>query len=242
MRYLDYREDSGPLSMGIDEALLILRGENKIEDTFRFYSFNPSCVSIGYFQKIDIAIDLDYCNKNNIDYVRRITGGGNVFHDGLGEITYSVVISEKMVPEDILESFNFLYRGIISGLNELNIFPEFKPLNDLTLNSKKISGSAQTRRNGIILQHGTIMYNTDIELMEKVLKISDKKIELRKRVTTLSNEGFKFNKDLILGSLIEGFKQNYEEIKKDIISDEELHLARKISAQKYETKKWNFKR
>jgi lipoate-protein ligase A len=69
VRYLDYREDSGPLSMGIDEALLILRGENKIEDTFRFYSFNPSCVSIGYFQKIDTAIDLDYCNKNNIDYV-----------------------------------------------------------------------------------------------------------------------------------------------------------------------------
>jgi len=94
--YLGYREDNGYLSMGLDEALLLLRANDKIPDTFRFYSFLPSCVSIGYFQRLESSIDLDFCKKNNIDYVRRITGGGNVFHDSLGEITYSVVMHLKI--------------------------------------------------------------------------------------------------------------------------------------------------
>ncbi|MFA5558531.1 MAG: biotin/lipoate A/B protein ligase family protein [Methanofastidiosum sp.] len=174
--------------MGLDESLLLLRAKNIIPDTFRFYSFYPSCVSIGYFQSLKSSIDIDHCNRNNIDYVRRITGGGNVFHDCSGEITYSIVMSEKNAPENILDSFEFLYGGIIEGLKKLNINANFKPLNDLMLNSKKLSGSAQTRKLGVILQHGTLMYNTNIELMERILRISDKKIEIKKRVTTLANE------------------------------------------------------
>ena len=176
--------------MGLDEALLLLRIEDKVEDTFRFYSFFPSCASIGYFQRLSSSINLDYCFKNNIDYVRRITGGGNVFHDYMGEITYSIVLSEKKSPDNILDSFEFIYGGIIKGLKNMDINVEFKPLNDLTFNSKKISGSAQTRKNGIILQHGTLMFNTNIELMEKVLRISNQKTEIRKRVTHKKKQYF----------------------------------------------------
>ncbi len=228
--------------MGIDETLLILRGKGQIDDTFRFYSFNPSCVSIGYFQRIDSSLDLDYCNKNKIDYLRRITGGGNVFHDTFGEITYSIVISEEKAPEDILESFEFLYEGIICGLKKLNLNPEFKPLNDLTLNMKKISGSAQTRKNGAILQHGTIMYNTNIDMMEKALKTSDKKIEIKKRVTTIYNEGYRPNKEIILNALKKGFKEIYGNYEEGIITNEELSIANKLANEKYGTKLWNFKR
>ena len=228
--------------MGIDEALLLLRAENKIPDTFRFYSFLPSCVSIGYFQSLRSSIDLDYCNRNNIDYVRRITGGGNVFHDSSGEITYSIVMSEKNVPEGILESFEYLYQGIIKGLKKHDIYAEFKPLNDLFLNSKKISGSAQTRKFGVILQHGTLMYNSNIDLMEKVLKISDKKIEIRKRVTTLSNEGHNLDKHELIKSLKEGFEEIYGESEEENVSIDELILAKRLSKEKYETKEWNNKR
>lgn len=68
MRYLPYRKENGYLSMGLDEALLLLRIEDKVEDTFRFYSFFPSCISIGYFQRLNSSIDLDYCLRNDIDY------------------------------------------------------------------------------------------------------------------------------------------------------------------------------
>lgn len=228
--------------MGLDESLLLLRAKNIIPDTFRFYSFYPSCVSIGYFQSLKSSIDIDHCNRNNIDYVRRITGGGNVFHDCSGEITYSVVMSEKNAPENILDSFEFLYGGIIEGLKKLNINANFKPLNDLMLNSKKLSGSAQTRKLGVILQHGTLMYNTNIELMERILRISDKKIEIKKRVTTLANEGYNFGKQELIKSLKKGFEEIYGESKKENISKEELSIARKLSKEKYETKEWNNKR
>lgn len=228
--------------MGIDEALLILRSKDKIDDTFRFYSFFPSCVSIGYFQNINLSVDIDFCNKNKIDYVRRITGGGNVFHDYLGEITYSIIISEDKVPQNILDSFEYLYKGIVKGLEKIDIFTEFKPLNDLFLNSKKISGSAQTRKNGVVLQHGTIMYNTDIALMEKVLKISNKKIDAKKRVTTLNNEGFIYNKETIIDALKKGFTDIFGETKEDNISNQELELAIQLSREKYYTKDWNFKK
>jgi len=242
VRNLKYRVDDGYFSMALDETLLLLRANNKIGDTFRFYSFFPSCVSIGYFQRLESSLDLDYCNRNNIDYVRRITGGGNVFHDYGGEITYSVIISEKNVPENILDSFEYIYRGIINGLNNLDITVKFKPLNDLTLNSKKISGSAQTRKNGIILQHGTIMYNTNIELMEKVLRVSDKKIEIRKRVTTLSNEGYNLNKKELIKGLSEGFQQIYGLSNEENVSKEELKLAKNLADEKYITEVWNHKR
>mgnify|MGYP000642787137 CR=1 FL=1 len=181
-------------------------------------------------------------NKNEIDFVRRITGGGNVFHDSLGEITYSIIISEDKVPEDILNSFEFLYKGVVIGLGKLNIFPEFKPLNDLTLNSKKISGSAQTRKNGVILQHGTIMYNTNIDIMEKVLKISNKKIDVKKRVTTLYNEGFSYDKVTIVDNLKKGFIDIFGKIKEDKITDQELELAKKLANEKYNSINWNFRR
>jgi lipoate-protein ligase A len=242
VRYLKYREENGFFSMGLDESLLLLRAEDKIPDTFRFYSFLPSCVSIGYFQSIESSIDLDYCNRNNIDYVRRITGGGNVFHDSSGEITYSLIMSENNAPDNILESFHYLYGGIIKGLEKLGVNVEFKPLNDLMLNSKKLSGAAQTRKSGVILQHGTLMYNTDIELMENVLRISDNKIEIRKRVTTLSNEGYTLGKKELIKSLKEGFEAVYGMSKEENISKDELILARKLSEEKYQTKEWNNKR
>ena len=119
-------------------------------------------------------------------------------------------------------------------------------LNHLTmiyvLNSKKLSGSAQTRKSGVILQHGTLMFNTNIELMERVLRISDKKIEIRKRVTTLSNEGYNLEKQELIKSLKEGFEEIYGKSKEENVSKDELILARKLSEEKYETEEWNNKR
>ncbi|HOM96520.1 MAG: lipoate--protein ligase family protein [Candidatus Methanofastidiosa archaeon] len=242
MRYLPYRKENGYLSMGLDEALLLLRIEDKVEDTFRFYSFFPSCISIGYFQRLNSSIDIDYCLRNDIDYVRRITGGGNVFHDYMGEVTYSVIVSEKKSPYNILDSFEFIYGGVIKGLKNMGINVEFKPLNDLTLNSKKISGSAQTRKNGIILQHGTLMFNTNIELMEKALRVSNQKMEIRKRITTLSKEGYSIDKKELIKNLKKGFEEIYGKSNKGKLSKEELSLAKKLAYEKYNSKEWNHKK
>ena len=88
MRQISFREDPGSLAMGIDEALLESR-MNGGESTFRLYRFNPSCVTLGYFQGYKDEIFHESRVEQGIDAVRRITGGGAVFHDFNGEITYS---------------------------------------------------------------------------------------------------------------------------------------------------------
>ncbi|HID15534.1 MAG TPA: lipoate--protein ligase family protein, partial [Candidatus Atribacteria bacterium] len=93
-RLICLNEFDAHMQMAIDEAMLILRSKNEIPNTLRFFVFKPSAITIGYFQSITEEVDLDFCRKHGISVVRRITGGGAVFHDENGEITYSLVVSE----------------------------------------------------------------------------------------------------------------------------------------------------
>ncbi|MEJ2271008.1 MAG: hypothetical protein P8X91_00660 [Candidatus Bathyarchaeota archaeon] len=104
-------------NMAIDEAIMNARIKNKVPNTLRLYTWKPSAVSIGRFQKIEEQIHLKNCQKHRIDIVRRISGGGTVYHDQNGEITYSIIakLSDlNCVNLDILSA----YQKICSGLNE----------------------------------------------------------------------------------------------------------------------------
>jgi lipoate-protein ligase A len=155
--------------MGIDEALI----ELTTLPTLRLYSWNPSAISIGYFQSLAEEVKVEECNRRGIDIVRRKTGGGAVFHKD--ELTYSFITNEY--PEDILQSYKLICGAIVRGLKEIGIETNFVPLNDLVIGNKKFSGNAQTRRNGKLLQHGTLMLKVDPELMFSVLKIPDEKLK-----------------------------------------------------------------
>ena len=162
-------------AMAIDEAVSesVLKGE---PPTIRFWRWNPSAVSIGYFQNVEDELDLDMCKKMNVDVVRRRTGGGAVYHDYDGEVTYSVIGKEELFPKGITESYYLICGWIIDSLTMLGIQSEFKPINDIVVNGKKISGNAQTRRNGILLQHGTILVDLDVKKMFSLLKVGKEKI------------------------------------------------------------------
>ena len=103
--------------MAIDEAIMISRSKNIVPNTLRLYSWKPSAVSIGVFQNVKDEINLDYVNKSGLNVIRRITGGGSVYHDELGEVTYSIILNENdpIVPGTILESFNILTILMLSG-------------------------------------------------------------------------------------------------------------------------------
>jgi lipoate-protein ligase A len=176
MDIIPFRKENAALCMGMDEALLEARARNLIPDTIRFFQFDPSTVSIGYFQSLITQVDLEACGKHGIDLVRRITGGGSVFHDNEGEITYSIVVGANGELLDYTNSYRYICRGIVEALDILGLRAEFKPVNDVLVNGKKISGSAQTRRGGVILQHGTLMYNTNIETLSEILNVSDEKL------------------------------------------------------------------
>ena len=146
-RVIKLSTNSASENMAIDESILNSLSRGEVPNTLRLYRWNPSAVSIGYFQGINEEVNLDECKKRGFDVVRRITGGGAVFHSYEGEITYSILMKESLshIPDNILQSYQVILTGLIKGLKELGIQAEFRPVNDIVVNGRKISGSGSKR-------------------------------------------------------------------------------------------------
>lgn len=240
------------MNMAIDEALCILRSEGRSPNTLRFYRWNPSAVSIGYFQLLEQEVNLQACHALGVDVIRRMTGGGAVYHSFEGEITYSLIVDQRLplIPTDILRSYNFICGGVVMALKKLGIEAEFKPINDIVVNGKKISGNAQTRRRNVVVQHGTILLDTDIKTMFTVLKVSKEKISdkliqsVEDRVTTIRRElRRKVSDKEVTAALIESFTRILGvEPYAGTLSEEEMKLAVKLCEEKYKTREWIFTR
>ena len=239
-------------NMALDEAIVVARSKNLVPNTLRFFRWEPSAVSIGYFQSMEDEVDIASCNERSIDYVRRRTGGGAVYHDRDGELTYSMMINQdhRLISGDFQKTYQTLCSGLTLGLSRLGIPAEFKPINDIIVEGKKISGNAQTRRMNVVHQHGTILREIDPALMFKVLKVPSEKIRdkmiksAEERVTSIN----KFlERDVDFGelkkALINGFEKSFkiELVPGEIIEFEE-QLSSQLKAEKYATKEWNFKR
>jgi len=236
--------------MSIDEAILIHMSKNKVLSTIRLYGWIPPAVSIGYFQSLEDEVDLKKCNEFGVDYIRRITGGGAVFHEK--EVTYSCVlpINNPLMPTDILGSYKKICAGLVKGLSHLGIESSFVPLNDIISNNKKISGNAQTRKFHTILQHGTILIDTDVDKMFSLLKVPSEKLRdkmikhVKERVTSINAIlGKEVNFDKVCDALAKGFKEEFNvELIKGKLTESELKLAEKIAKERYKNREWNHKR
>lgn len=248
-RILPLRIDDPYTSMAIDEAILKLNAEGDVPNTIRFWRWDPSAVSLGCFQSLELEVDLDKAKKYGFEVVRRITGGGAVFHDHDGELTYSIICSEDDVPKDIIKSYEKICGGIIEGLKNIGLEAEYKPVNDILYNGKKISGSAQTRRFGSVLQHGTILIDPDIRKMFEILKVSQEKISdkfinsVYQRVTSLNrelNDNLDFNE--IREAMIMGFENVFDvDLVFNDLYEDEKELTEKLR-EKYSSPDWIRKR
>ncbi|MFX0114004.1 MAG: biotin/lipoate A/B protein ligase family protein, partial [Candidatus Hodarchaeota archaeon] len=184
-------------NMAVDEALLERCRSGTTPHTLRFYCWQPSAVSIGRNQAIHDEVDLEAAEKLGIDVVRRISGGGAVFHANRGEITYSVVINEKLIPDQSGQAVFFkLAQGISIALSKLGLSAEEEAIHcpSIFVKNRKISGNAQAKRGGIILQHGTLLLSYNPELMYTVLKVKGQRTKTKmvqsvfQHVTTLEQE------------------------------------------------------
>ncbi|TFG32094.1 lipoate--protein ligase family protein [Candidatus Thorarchaeota archaeon] len=241
------------MNMAIDEAVMRAIKEGKAPPTLRFYRWKPSAVSIGTFQGMYDEVAIDYCKSQGIDYIRRITGGGAVYHDYEGEITYSILMPMKhpLAKTDIIESYKLICGGIIASLNILGINDaEFKPINDVIASGKKVSGNAMTRRHGCVLQHGTILLDLDVHEMFTILKVPQEKIsdkmisDVKERVTSIRDIlNRKVSVDELLESLTQGFTDALKiKLLPSKLSDEEFQMATKLAKEKYSSDAWNFSR
>lgn len=184
--YISYSTNCGKDNMRIDNDLLERSINQKLDyPVFRLYGWCPPCVSLGRNQKDDF-INIDYLKKNNIDVVRRLTGGRALLHDN--EITYSYIcpVSYLKNGEHVVSSYKEISQILIDKFKLLGIELNFgaeKPVKtgfdycmlistgaDLCYNGRKLIGSAQCRKNGYILQHGSILYDYNKSLLEKIFK------------------------------------------------------------------------
>lgn len=246
-RVIQIEEHDAFMNMALDEAASEAIASGSAMPTIRFYKWRPSAVSIGCFQSMDDEIDLNRCEELGIDAIRRRTGGGAVYHDNAGEITYSVIAPESMFPSDILESYRVICSWIIASLKLLGLETSFIPINDIVLNGKKISGNAQTRRNHVLLQHGTVLYDVDAKRMFSVLRVPDEKIRdkliasVEERVTSIKKEDALITKERVYDALVKGFTAD-KQWQFGKWSSEELNLAHQLAEIRYKTKEWNFSR
>lgn len=243
-------------NMALDEACCEAVASAKAPPTIRFYRWKPSAVSIGYFQSLKDEVATEKCREAGVDVVRRRTGGGAVFHDYEGEITYSIIAPENFFPKGITESYHEICGWIIQSLQLLGVTAEFKPINDIILapnavgpdgasvGGKKISGNAQTRRSGILLQHGTILYTVDVPKMFSLLKVGQEKISdkmiaaVEERVSALKLLKHELTMDEVYNAMLKGFTKakNYQ---MGDWTPEEMQQAKNLAATRYSTKEWN---
>lgn len=245
-------------NMAIDEAVLAEIALGNSAPSLRFYGWTPPAISIGYFQSLEEEVDLAACAAHGVDYVRRITGGGAVLHEH--EITYSIHIPEKTagalgLPLGILESYGKICDGILKGLALPGLQAKFVPLNDIVVEYsgafRKISGNAQTRKSGVILQHGTILLKVDVDKMFSLLKVPNEKLkgklieDVKQRVTSLSQVlGREVGFDEALSVLQKGFAETFPALNFESgeLSKTEKSLAEKLKKEKYGSENWNRKR
>jgi lipoate-protein ligase A len=238
IRILESGYDSGPWNMALDEVLMY--NANYDIPILRLYGWQPPAVSIGYFQSMDEEVDVKTCKQMGIDVVRRITGGGAVLHES--ELTYSFIT--KIYPKNIMESYNLLCDPVVMCINKLGFNAKFVPLNDITVDNKKVSGNAQTRKKNILLQHGTILLDVNVEKMFSVLKVPSEKIkdkminEAKARVMGL-NKTF----EQVAYNLKKSFGEKFgAEIIIDDLSIKETENAKKLASEKYASDPWNWKK
>ncbi len=181
-RYVPFGTYSGSKNMAIDETLLnsVINGNSP--NIIRFYQWNPTTASIGKHQSFYQEIDEKETKSQKIDTVRRISGGGAVLHEALGEITYAVICRLEDLPiikktlhnfeDSISTRYKVILEALACGIEKLGM-----PINigkihcpALFSDGKKISGNAQIIRKNVLLQHGTILLKVFPERMYEILK------------------------------------------------------------------------
>lgn len=238
MIYINSNSTSPYFNFALEEYFMTQKNldDDKI---FLFWRTNPT-VMIGRYQNTYCEINEKYVKENNINVVRRNSGGGTIYTD-MGAWQFTFI--EKNHKENGI-SFGKFTEPIINALRKENIDADFNSRNDLLIGKRKFSGNAQYRKDNSILHHGSILFNTDIKAMVESITVAEDKIiakgikSVRERVINIS-EVMKENitseefRDIILNSLLKDSKTY-------TLTQEDINAINRIKDEKFESWDWNY--
>jgi len=258
-RYIDSGPSTGSLNMAIDEALLSRFEPNSSEPVLRTYEWDPPALSLGRFQRSEEVLDLDRCCNSAVSVVRRVTGGGTIYH--ADELTYSIVCTSGNIPAtaSVKDSFRVLTGFLIDfyrtlGLNAVYAADTLattehlgertafcfagKETFDILIDSNKIGGNAQRRLKNVIFQHGSIPIINRSQLGLQYMK--DRSPEYADNNVSLFDCGVTADITTLKRLFLEAFERHMG-VKASLgcLSPGELHMAQELSLKKYTSDRWN---
>ncbi|WP_154837613.1 biotin/lipoate A/B protein ligase family protein [Staphylococcus sp. Marseille-Q1834] len=259
-------------NMAMDEALLNFVSRGEIDPVIRFYTWDPATLSVGYFQRLTKEIDIEKVKEKGFGLVRRQTGGRGVLHDK--ELTYSVIVPESHpdMPSTVTEAYRVISEGLLEGFKILGFDAYFaiprskeereklkQPRSavcfdapswyELVVEGRKIAGSAQTRQKGVILQHGSLLQDVDVdELFDMFIFKNDrlkdkmKKAFVDKAVAINDISDRRITIEEMEKAFEEGFKKGLDiDFKPLTLTDAQLAEVKELE-EKYRSDEWLYKK
>lgn len=241
MKFIDNKGITDPqINLAIEEYAL---KNLDINQTYLLFYINEPSIIVGKNQNTIEEISTDYVEKNNIRVVRRLSGGGAVYHD-LGNLNFSFITKDD---GDSFHNFKKFTEPVVEVLHQIGVPAELKGRNDLLVGERKISGNAQFSTKGRMFSHGTLMFDSEIDHVVSALKVRKDKIEskgiksIRSRVANISEfmdekvtiEEFK---QLILRHIFDGSDQ----IEEYVLTDEDWEKIHELSRERYQNWDWNY--
>ena len=243
MLYVPNNYSNNPqMNLAIEEYLL--RREDITDDILLFYINKPSII-IGRNQNTTEEINTTYVEENDIQVVRRLSGGGAVYHD-LGNLNFSFITNKS---EENIQNFKKFTKPVIEALARLGVEAQLSGRNDILVNGAKISGNAQFNAKSRMFSHGTLLYNANLSNVAKALSVKPSKIEskgvksVRSRVANiaeflpdhLNNLPTTEFRDMIRDTLLESSTNHTY-----TLTDEDWTGIHKLMSHRYKNWDWNY--
>lgn len=264
--FLNTGHHDAAINMAMDESLLNWHSKGEIPPTLRFYGWSAPSLSVGHFQKVDKRIDLAAVDRHGCEFVRRLTGGSAVLHDD--ELTYSLVVTEDhpSIPKSVREAYHVLTKGILEGYRNLGIHADYAyptreeavkdrsavcfekaAYYEMVIDGKKLSGNAQTRKKGVLLQHGSIPMSIDEKMLFDLFLFPSERVKERQRgsfsskaiaINQITNK--KHTYDMLTEAFYHGFQTGLDvQLKPIILTDHQWEEVYQLAKTKYAAKVMN---
>lgn len=205
---------------------------------------NEPAIIVGKHQNTLAEINARFVQDNGIHVVRRITGGGAVYHD-LNNLNYTIISNEGEGENDF--DFKTFSQPVIATLAELGVKAEFSGRNDITIDGKKICGNAQAYAGNRVMHHGCLLFDTDLTLLSKALEVSKETVDfkgvksVRSRVDNiLPNLPVKITVEEFADHILAQMKQMFPEMIEYHFSESEQKQIERSRSEKFNTWEWNY--
>ncbi|MFZ2483230.1 MAG: lipoate--protein ligase [Streptococcus parauberis] len=213
------------------------------EDEIFILWINEPAIIIGKHQNTIQEINKEYTDEHGIHVVRRLSGGGAVYHD-LNNLNYTIISNKS---EEGAFDFKTFSQPVIATLADLGVKAEFTGRNDLEIDGKKFCGNAQAYYKGRMMHHGCLLFDVDMSVLGDALKVSKDKIEskgiksVRARVTNILNElPEKITVNEFSDKILEKMKETYPDMTEYVLSEDELVKIQESADTQFGTWDWTY--